>query len=321
LEQIYIDYVNYNFLAIFCLIAVVVTFGVILVIIFNGRNIMSAITLLEETSKVIRRLPFLMITPFVPFFFLAGFFVYFLEVAIYLGASTIPIYNASGDFTGYEYNYSLKGAVILHIIGFLWTCNFIIAIMRVTVAGAVAEWYYNGKDAKGFVVMRSFFRAFRWNFGSQLLGSFILPVTEIPRAFFTFLRFGARRNESLSKFCTCCLGFFQNQVEYVNSHAYVMMGIYGYGFCESAQKGYYVIKSSKVRAGAISCITDTILWLGKLFIVAITTGAGIIYLDLNDDTRFWILPIIFFGSRQLLCGLLFYGYLRGSRPNSSPLFY
>jgi len=194
---------------------------------------------------------------------------------------------------GYEYNYPLKGAVIIHIIGVLWTCNFIIAILRVTVAGAVADWYYSGKKAKGFVVMRSFFRAFWWNFGSQLLGSFILPVTEIPRAILGFLQFGASHSKVLAACCNCCRGLYHNQIEFINSHTYVMMGVYGYGFREGAKKGYYVVQSSKIRVGAITCITDTILWLGKLFMVAITTSAGIIYLDENDETRFWILPIIF----------------------------
>jgi len=226
-------------------------------------------------------------------FFLRDFFAYFLEVSIYLGAATIPIYDNQGNLNGYEYNYPLKGAVIVHIIGFLWTCNFIIAILRVTVSGAVADWYYSGKKIKGLVVMRSFFRAFWWNFGSQLLGSFFLPVTEIPRAYLTFLRFVSRRSKPIASACSCCLGCYQNELEFINAHAYLMMGIYGYGFRESAEKGYYVVQSSKIRVGAITCITDTILWFGKLFIVAITTGAGVIYLNLNDETRFWLLPIVF----------------------------
>jgi len=109
-----------------------------------------------------------------------------------------------------------------------------------------------------------------------------------------FLQYLARDSSGcVFKSCTCCLGFFQNQVEFINSHAYIMMAIYGYGFREAARKGYYVVQSSNIRVGAITCITDTILFFGKLFIVAVTTGAGVIYMDLADVTRLWILPIIF----------------------------
>jgi len=114
-------------------------------------------------------------------------------------------------------------------------------------------------------------------------------VTEIPRAFIRFLRF-------LSRSCGICKGCTrtcENSLEYINSHAYTMMGIYGYGFIEAARKGYYVIQSSTIRVGAITCITDTILFFGKLFIVSITTAAGIIYLNITDETRLWIIPIIF----------------------------
>uniref|UniRef100_A0A6B2KZQ3 Choline transporter-like protein n=1 Tax=Arcella intermedia TaxID=1963864 RepID=A0A6B2KZQ3_9EUKA len=286
MERIDIDYINYQFLAAFCGISAIVTLGTILVIIFNGNNITFAIRLLDQTSKAIRDLPFLMITPFVPFFFLAGFYAYFLEVAIYLGASSVPMYDTSGNFIGYEYNYPLKGAVIIHCIGFLWTCNFIIAILRVTVAGAVAEWYHSNREAKGLVVLRSFFRVFFWNFGSQLLGSFILPVTELPRAILSFVQFFSKTRFS------CCETYLRHE-EHVNSYSYIMMGIYGYGFREASRKAYYIIQSSKIRVGAITCITDTVLWLGKLFIVSLVTGAGVIYMDLTDETRFWVLPILF----------------------------
>ena len=84
-------------------------------------------------------------------------------------------------------------------------------------------------------------------------------------------------------FCKCCMWCLEKFIKYMNRNAYIMTAVYGYGFCKAGRKSFELLVKNAVRAGTLDRVTDFILFLGKIIVVAAVTIITYFLLEQNDS--------------------------------------
>ena len=299
--QLEADRVNFLALRYISYIVAVVDAVALLVVIFNGRNIQLTITLCEEASKCLVDMPWLIAFPLIPFALIAALTCFFGYVGLYLATAADVSYSASGEYQGYDYTNELRGMGVFLLMGYLWTANLLLAIQQTTTAGCIADWYYSfqGKQLRACVVTRAFIRTIFYSLGSLALGSFILALVETFRVVLAFIqaRLKLNKESKVAEGCLhclqCCLACFQRTVEFLNKHAYIMIAIYGYSFCQSARRGFGIVVTNPIQVATIHAVSELIMFLGKMFVTACVTAGAFVYLRQDDTTHMWFVPVIF----------------------------
>ena len=62
----------------------------------------------------------------------------------------------------------------------------------------------------------------------------------------------------------------------------IFSAIYGYSFCASAKKAFFLILDNALRVAAINSIGDFVLFLGKISTVAIVVVIGREFLRVSE---------------------------------------
>jgi len=180
------------------------------------------------------------------------------------------------------------GYIFLFLVSLFWSQQVMKNTIQVTVAGTVGTWWVAPQEAtsccsKG--VRDSFVRATTYSFGSICFGSLIVAVLEALKS----MANNARNNGEggiLLCFAECILGCLQSIIEYFNQWAFIYVGLYGYGYCES---GKNVMNLFKARGWEAIIVDNLVDW--ALFFVAMMIGllcgvvAELLYAA-SDDTWF-----------------------------------
>lgn len=83
--------------------------------------------------------------------------------------------------------------MVYHMVGVLWTCNWVEAIAMTTIAGATAAYYWtqpneSGKKKMGRrPVLSALRRTLRYHLGSLALGSALVTAVQLLRAALQYL--------------------------------------------------------------------------------------------------------------------------------------
>lgn len=85
----------------------------------------------------------------------------------------------------YSDNVWLQRMVWIYLIGLIWTSEFIFACQQLTIAGAVAFWYFRKETDSP--VIHSISKLVKYHLGSVAKGSFIITIFKIPRLILTYL--------------------------------------------------------------------------------------------------------------------------------------
>lgn len=279
----------------------------VLITIFNCYRIQLACTVAEEASKALQSM-FLGILgfPLIPFFFLAVLVAFWVIFSLLLVTAATPTYLDAPDgtkvFDGYTLNNTLKGMVLYLLFGFLWTMNWLLGVHDVTVAGAIADWYwsYAGEKLGNFPVARSFGRTLRYSMGSVAFGSLILAIVQFIRIILEYIRQTLKGKENrlaraILTCMQCVLACFQRFIEFINKNAYVMIAIYGYSFCNGAKRGWEITASNPLRIATMTCISNFCLFLGRIFITLTTCGVAFLWLKELPSVKFYYFPLAFIG--------------------------
>lgn len=160
-------------------------------------------------------LPGLSGPPILAFIALSLFFVFWITVVIclatanYPGESVLPFgslnsmstmpppsasqiekNNTELDYRSVKFvNYLeanwLRRMLWLYLIGLIWVSEFIFACQQLTIAGAVAYWYF--KKPIDSPVIHAMFKLMKYHLGSVAKGSFIITIFKLPRLILTYL--------------------------------------------------------------------------------------------------------------------------------------
>uniref|UniRef100_A0A8C4S3D1 Choline transporter-like protein n=1 Tax=Erpetoichthys calabaricus TaxID=27687 RepID=A0A8C4S3D1_ERPCA len=163
---------------------------------------------------------------------------------------------------------------ICNVFVFLWLVNFAIALGQCTLAGAFASYYWalrKPADIPQYPLFSSFGRAIRYHTGSLAFGSLILATVQLIRIILEYLDHKLKGAENVfARFLLCCLKCcfwcLEHFIKFMNRNAYIMIAIYGKGFCTSAKEAFFLLMRNIVRVAVLDKVTDFLLFLGKVFI-------------------------------------------------------
>ncbi|XP_022408999.1 choline transporter-like protein 3 isoform X3 [Delphinapterus leucas] len=195
----------------FAVVSTVIT-AVLLVLIFVLRKrIKLTVELLRVTNKAISNSPFLLFQPLWTFTILIFFWVSWVAVLLSLGTA-----GAAQVIEGGQVEYKpLSGIRYMwwyHLIGLIWTSEFILACQQMTIAGAVVTCYFNRNknDPPDRPILSSLSILFCYHQGTVVKGSFLITVVRMPRAVLMYIYNTLKEKQHgawsscVSRCCYCC---------------------------------------------------------------------------------------------------------------------
>uniref|UniRef100_A0A158QJF3 Choline transporter-like protein n=1 Tax=Rodentolepis nana TaxID=102285 RepID=A0A158QJF3_RODNA len=236
---------------------------VLMIMIFLRKKIYFASNVIGEASKAIGHMPFTLFWPIFPFAFILGTFALWLFVDLNLRS----IATAEGVYLNKTAAESPAYTPWLQIFNFaacLWLINYIIAVDQLTLAGAFATFYFSQSKKRRrdgsspcyfcgvFLIFGTCASAIIFHSGSLAFGSLLITLLWILRAILLKIerRLKLADNE-IAKFfikCLCCCFWCLDKfLRFLNKNAYIMMAIYGHGFCRSARDVFSLIVRNVVR--------------------------------------------------------------------------
>ncbi|XP_055484285.1 choline transporter-like protein 3 isoform X1 [Psammomys obesus] len=290
---------NMKCMLAFAIVTTVLT-AVLLILIFTLRKRMKlTVELLQVTNKAISRCPFLLFQPLWTFVILIFFWVLWVAVLLSLGtAGTAQV--TEGGQVDYRPLSGIRYMWWYHLIGLIWTSEFILACQRLTVAGAMVTCYFNRNqnDPPARPILSSLFILFCYHQGTAVKGSFLITVTRIPRVILMYihniLKEPQRSSWSRGEFkCSYCgLQRLTRYLYHLNQNAYTAAAINGTDFCTSAEDAHKIISKNSSHLMSVNCFGNFIIFLGKVLVVCFTVFGGLMAFNYSRALQVWAIPLL-----------------------------
>jgi hypothetical protein len=183
--------------------------------------------------------------------------------------SGIVAFNA----TAVDSNNFVRGLFVYHLFGYLWMAEMIKAIGMLTIAGAIASdyWITSEHFKPALPLLGSFYRAWRYHFGSAIYGGAIIAIIRLIRYIMMYIdRKTAELQQSnkavkiLMIGVQCCLWCLEKVARYISNAAYIMIAIEGRGFCASAWRSFKLLFSNSLRIATTEVIAMLVLTLSTI---------------------------------------------------------
>ncbi|XP_041482153.1 choline transporter-like protein 2 isoform X1 [Lytechinus variegatus] len=202
-------------------------------------------------------------------------------------------------FIDYSLPEYFKWLQLYNLFAFFWLVNFIIGLSHMTLAGAFASYYwaFNKKDDIPFFALSgAFFRALRYHLGTIAFGALIIAIIQIIRVLLEYAEYQLKGKENkVAKFILrcmkCCFYCLEKFMKFINKNAYILVAVYGKNFCTSAKEAFFLLLRNIVRVAVVNKITDFLLFLGQLLIVALVVVAAFFYFTLEVTWVNAVLPV------------------------------
>ncbi|CAG5103065.1 Similar to Ctl1: Choline transporter-like 1 (Anopheles gambiae) [Cotesia congregata] len=293
---------------VFSIIATVVTIVIISLVCVLRRRISFMGVLFKESAKCLAELPGLFLQPLLTFCVLLLFFTFWITIIICLATSNHPanksifMLNSSGSPTlinqQSDYNTVLERQTSnltfrdiskltlveyvdavwikymwwVYIIALIWVSEFINGCQNLVISGAVAHWYFRGKESNSSPVCSAIGKLVSYHLGSVACGSFLITLFKLPRLILMFLQQKFEKTKETSvcsqcglKSCICCFYCLEKFIRYINHNAYTVVAIEGASFCRAAK---------------------------IVFVTAVTGSIGLLVLKQDPRLHFYAAPIL-----------------------------
>ncbi|KAJ8040264.1 Choline transporter-like protein 1 [Holothuria leucospilota] len=296
-QQLEMEADNVRTFLIFSICATVFTVILLLVILVMRKRISFAIELFHQAGKAISAMPLLLLQPFWTFIVLFVFFVYVAAVFVAIAATGEATLVEETGFVTYDPPKMVRYFWWYHLIGFIWTMEFLLACHQFVIAASVVTWYFTrNKKSFGSPILNSIWVLSRYHLGSMVFGAFIITLVKVPRAILLYIQAKLKgRESSVAQFIlrclSCCLWCLEKILKFINAHAYIVIAIEGKSFCPAARRALNCLISNALRVAAINCVGDFILFLGKLLVVCITALIGVAVLGYNEELHYYAIPV------------------------------
>uniref|UniRef100_UPI00398F3208 choline transporter-like protein 3 n=1 Tax=Pristiophorus japonicus TaxID=55135 RepID=UPI00398F3208 len=282
----------------FAITATIISVILIVLTLVMWKRIALTLQLFQISSNVLRNVPLLLFQPLWTFIILILFWIYWVAVLLSLGTAGNAYVTADNQV---EYR-PLSGIRYMwwyHLIGLIWTSEFLVACQQMTIAGAVVCRYFNRdkNNPPSHPILTSISRLFNYHLGTVVKGSFIITLVRIPRIVLLYVHSSLKRKENacarcLVKCCMCCLCCLEKWLRFLNQNAYIATAINGTNFCTSAEEAFFLIVNNALNVAAINCFGDFLLFLGKVFVVCFTVFGGLMAFNYNRELNVWVIPLI-----------------------------
>lgn len=277
-----------------------------LVVIFLRKKISIALEIMGASSQALSQICSLIFYPIVPTILASGFGVYWVYGALMLfsvkdqGTMLLPsLYRSIPAFTNveevvvFDWNLRYQYMFIYFTFFLFWCTKFIVYASLMTMAGAIADWYYSyptenpsvkrvGSDEyelSRFPVFSSAWRIVRYHIGTVAFAAFILAIIMTIRAIVMYIQRQTRSQQNACTRClfrivNCCLSCCQSCLNMLSRNALIWCAIRGDSFCESAFNSFGCLTKDLRLTIALSAVGGFIIFVGKLIVALVTTGAA-----------------------------------------------
>uniref|UniRef100_F7D5R7 Choline transporter-like protein n=1 Tax=Ornithorhynchus anatinus TaxID=9258 RepID=F7D5R7_ORNAN len=261
---------NMKFLLGFSVVSTVITVILLLLIFALRKRIPLAIELIRVMNKTIGDSPFLFLQPLWTFIILISFWTLWVAVLLSLGtAGTAQV--ISGGQVEYRPLLGIQYMWWYHLIGLIWTSEFILACQQMIVAGAVVTCFFNRNKNQPPTqpMISSLSILFCYHQGTVVKGSLLIFLVRIPRIVFMYV-----------------YNILKEQA------AFTATAINGTDFCTSAKDAFYISSKHSGHISSISCFGDFIIFLGKVFVMYFTVFGGLMAFNYNRELQVWAAPLL-----------------------------
>ncbi|XP_040482939.1 choline transporter-like protein 3 isoform X2 [Ursus maritimus] len=254
----------------FAIVSTVITAVLLGLIFVLRKRIKLTVELFQVINKAISNSPFLLFQPLWTFAILIFFWVFWVAVLLSLGTA-----GAARVIEGGQVEYQpLVGVRYMwwyHLIGLIWTSEFILACQQMTVAGALATCYFNRNknDPPDRPVLWSLSILFCYHQGTAIKGSFLITATRIPRTILMYISSALK-----------------------GKNAYAASAINGTDFCTSAQDALKLLSKNSSHFTSVNCFGDFMIFLGKVVVVCFTVFGGLMAFNYNRALQVWAIPLL-----------------------------
>uniref|UniRef100_A0A8C8SAJ6 Choline transporter-like protein n=1 Tax=Pelusios castaneus TaxID=367368 RepID=A0A8C8SAJ6_9SAUR len=261
---------NVKFLLGFSIISTMITIILLSLILALRKRIQPTVQLFRIANKTISSIPSLLFQPLWTFLILIFFWVFWVAVLLSLGTAGSARVILGGQV---EYT-SLSGIRYMwwyHLVGLIWTSEFILTCQQMTIAGAVVTCYFNRNKSSPprHQILSSISVLFCYHQGTVVKGSFLITIARIPRIIFMYL-YDALKEK----------------------HVYLATAINGTNFCTSAKDALFILAKNSANIAFIDCFGDFIIFLGKVFVVCFTVFGGLMAFNYHREFHVWVVPLL-----------------------------
>jgi hypothetical protein len=176
----------------------------------------------------------------------------------------------------------------------LWSIQFLVYFGYFLIAGAVCAWYFTLSDAKGdkinsgaghIRITASLWRTIRYHLGTIAFGALIIAIVNFIRVTVKYIELKTRSNPpnhlQRAIFCLiqCCLKCIECCLDKISRNALVWTAMWGDPFLSAACSSFALVWRNLGRIAAVHIVSDIVLLIGKLSIVAMTVGLSALILN------------------------------------------
>uniref|UniRef100_A0A452SDP6 Choline transporter-like protein n=1 Tax=Ursus americanus TaxID=9643 RepID=A0A452SDP6_URSAM len=194
----------------FAIVSTVITAVLLGLIFVLRKRIKLTVELFQVINKAISNSPFLLFQPLWTFAILIFFWVFWVAVLLSLGTAGAACVIEGGQVE-YQPLVGVRYMWWYHLIGLIWTSEFILACQQMTVAGVLATCYFNRNknDPPDRPVLWSLSILFCYHQGTAIKGSFLITATRIPRTILMYISSALKGKHGawsrcVSRCCFCC---------------------------------------------------------------------------------------------------------------------
>lgn len=297
-----VDVKNKTTFLVFSIAATVLTVILLLILLVMRKRIALVVALFHEAGKCLIDIPLLLIQPLWTFVVLFVFLVYWVLILAYVATLGTP--TASTSKEGFERVQYVRESFPkqfwwIHVIGLIWTSEFILASQQFVIAGAVANWFFRAnKKQLGCPLGGAIKNLLFHHMGSIAFGSLIITIVKIPRYILMYIQTKCEASQNACakcclKSCICCLWCLEKLLKFLNQNAYTIIAIEGTNFCSAAQKAFSILTSNILRVAAINSVGAFVLFLGKVGVTAGTCAIAVVWLRNLQTLHYFAIPVFF----------------------------
>ncbi|EPQ32152.1 uncharacterized protein PFL1_00349 [Pseudozyma flocculosa PF-1] len=203
-------------------------------------------------------------------------------------------------------NSSVIGLMVFIVFAYYWISEVIKNVAFTTVAGIFGTWYYNASKP-GKVAWGAFRRTMTYSFGSICLGSLIVALLDLLRAFFNMVQRqqaaeGDLVGTILACVASCCVACIQSLVEFFNRYAYINIALYGNKYIKAAKETWTLLVDRGIDALVNDSLVNIVFSCGAFVIGLLTSLFAYIYQQkvnpsyLQQDSGYYsIILLVSFG--------------------------
>ena len=273
------------------------------------NRIRLAVALTQVTSKYINKTCCIVFVPFLFFIILVIWLAYWIVLLVFLYTSGTFDKDSSKIFASFSMDEKLEYGFWFHIFILFYITAIITAYSQFVYASSACIWYFTfEKGTENHPIAKSFYRGFRYHFGSLVFGATIVAIIRFLMVVVEY--FKKKLDKSLGKTqgkcfkclftCVeCCLGCCAKFMEYVNKHAYIQIALKGDSFCTSAFEGFALIVRNLGRFSMLALVSTIFSLVGTLFITVSSCIIGYFLITnvsyFSDELNSCVLPVAAFG--------------------------